>query len=52
MAAHVAMFDYFGGVPSVVVPDNLRSAVKNAGWEPVPQRSNADLARHYGVPPF
>lgn len=49
VAAHVAMFDYFGGVPSVVVPDNLRSAVTKAGREPVLQRSYADMARHYGV---
>ncbi len=35
IAAHVAMLDYFQGVPSVVVPDNLRSAVTKAGREPV-----------------
>lgn len=49
VGAHVAMFDYFGGAPSVVVPDNLRSAVTKSGREPIIQRSYADLARHYGV---
>ncbi|WP_369928513.1 IS21 family transposase [Xanthomonas sp. NCPPB 2632] len=47
--AHVAMLDYFGGVPMVVVPDNLKSAVVVAGRTPTIQRSYADLARHYGM---
>jgi transposase len=49
LKAHVAMFDYFGGVPEVLVPDNLKSAVIVPGRKPTLQRSYADLARHYGV---
>jgi len=47
--AHVAMFDYFGGVPDILVPDNLKSAVTLATRTPTIQRTYADLARHYGV---
>lgn len=49
ISAHISMLDYFGGVPAVVVPDNLRSAVTKAGRDPVLQRSYADFARHYGL---
>jgi transposase len=49
LRAHVQMFDYFGGVPQVLVPDNLKSAVTTAGRAPKIQRSYADLARHYGL---
>lgn len=49
IAAHVGMFDFFGGVPAIVVPDNLKSAVIKTGPEPKLQRTYQDLARHYGV---
>jgi transposase len=49
---HVAAFKWFGGVPHVVVPDNLKSAVTRAAFsvsEPcVLNRSYRELARHYG----
>jgi transposase len=47
--AHVEMLNYFGGVPMVVVPDNLKSAVVVAGRSPQIQRSYADFARHYAL---
>jgi transposase len=47
--AHVAMFEYFGGLPQVLVPDNLKSAVTTTGKTPKIQRAYADLARHYGL---
>lgn len=41
---------YFGGVPEMVVPDNLRSAVsKSHRYEPDINPSYRDLAEHYGV---
>lgn len=49
LSAHVAMFNFFGGVPEVVVPDNLKAAVIEPGKTPTLQRSYEDLARHYGV---
>lgn len=49
---HVWAFEYFGGVPKVVVPDNLKAAVIRAAFgvdaEPVLNRSYRELARHYG----
>jgi hypothetical protein len=47
--AHVKMLDYFGGVPMVVVPDNLKSAVVKTGKTPTIQRAYADYARHYAM---
>jgi transposase len=46
--SHVRALEYFGGVPALVVPDNLKSAVIRACFhEPEVNRSYADLARHY-----
>lgn len=48
--AHVRMFNHFGGVVSLIVPDNLRSAVAKADrYEPDINSAYADFARHYGV---
>lgn len=44
---HVRMFEAFGGVPAILVPDNLKSAVIKPGSEPVLNRAYLDLARHY-----
>lgn len=45
--AHVRMFEAFGGVPRIVVPDNLRSAVTKAGRAPIIQRTYQEMATHY-----
>ena len=49
---HVGAFEYFGGVPKVIVPDNLKSAVIRASFgvddDPVLNRSYRELARYYG----
>lgn len=49
---HVAAFKWLGGVPRVVVPDNLKSAVIRAVFamseSTVLNRSYCELARHYG----
>ena len=48
--SHVRAFEYFGAVPEIVVPDNLRSGVSKAcRYEPLLTRSYDELARHYGV---
>lgn len=47
--AHAQMFDYFGGVPDVVVPDNLQSAKTTAGPDGETHRGYDDLTRHYGI---
>ena len=49
-ASHVRMFKYFGGVPQVVVPDNLTSGVSRAcRYEPDLNPTYQELATHYGV---
>jgi len=49
---HIEAFECFGGVPHVIVPDNLKAAVIRAAFtvddDPVIQRSYRELARHYG----
>lgn len=49
---HVEAFEELGGVPKVLVPDNLKSAVIRAafgvGGDVVLNRSYRELARHYG----
>jgi transposase len=42
-------FTYFGGVPEMAVPDNLKAAVTRTNrYEPDINPSYADMARHYG----
>lgn len=47
--ANNQMFAFFRGVPVMVVPDNLKSAVITAGREPTLNRNYADLCEHYGA---
>lgn len=48
--SHVHAFEYFGGVPRVTVPDQLRSAVRiPSRYEPTIARTYAELGRHYGT---
>jgi len=47
---HVLAFEFFGGAPEVVVPDNLKSGVSRAcRYDPDANPSYSDLARHYNV---
>ena len=46
--AHVRSFEFFGGVPELVVPDNLKSAVsKTHRYKPDITASYQQLAAHY-----
>lgn len=51
IAAHVHMYEYFGGVARILVPDNCRTAVDhNKNWKD--PRINAvyqEMAEHYGT---
>jgi transposase len=48
IGAHVRCFDFLGGVPRDVVPDQLKSGVTGAcRYEPKIQRTYEELARHY-----
>lgn len=58
---HCAAFDFFGGVPRTIVPDNLKAAVIHAAFTPSEpttlNRSYRELARHCGfkvdpAPPY
>lgn len=45
---HIHAFEYFGGVPKKVVPDNLKAAVIQASFEsPIINRVYRQLAEHY-----
>ena len=47
---HVAAFDFFGGVPARLVPDNLKTGVDKPDlYDPKINRSYAELAVHYGT---
>jgi transposase len=47
--ASVKMLEFYGGVPEIIVPDNLKSAVEKPGRSPKIQRTYLDFARHYAV---
>jgi hypothetical protein len=47
------MFEFFGGVPRIVVPDNLKSAVTKADRvAPIINESYNVMCRYYGIHPF
>jgi transposase len=44
------MYTWFGGVPEITVPDNLKAGVRSACfYEPDLNRTYLELARHYGT---
>ena len=48
--AHADMFEYFGGVTELLVPDNLKSGVTRAdNYDPDVNPDYAAMARHYGT---
>jgi transposase len=50
IGAHVRMFTFHGGVPRLVIPDNLKSGVHKASfYDPEINRSYGMMATHYGV---
>jgi len=47
---HVAAFEFFGGVPARLVPDNLKTGVERSDlYDPKLNRSYAELAAYYGT---
>ena len=49
IGSHVRAFEYFGCVPRMLVPDNLKSGVHDACYyEPEMNPTYAELAEHYG----
>ena len=50
LGSHVRAFEFVGGVPAAVVPDQLKTGVTGAcRYEPELQRSYEELAGHYGT---
>ena len=47
--AHAEWFEYLGGVPRILVPDNLKSAVQKPGRDPALNPAYLDMAEHYGT---
>ena len=49
-ASHVRMFEHWGGVPELLIPDNEKAAVRRASrYESDVNRTYHDLAVHYGT---
>jgi transposase len=49
LTLHRHAFEFFGGVPERVVPDNLKAAIVKACWDdPQVQNSYRECAQHYG----
>lgn len=49
ISSHVRMWEYFGGVSDMVVPDNLKSAViKSHRYDPDINANYQHLSQHYG----
>jgi len=50
IGAHVRLLDFLGGVPEVLVPDNLKAGVKSPHlYEPDINPTYQEFARHYGL---
>jgi len=50
IGSHVRMLAYFGGVPALIVPDNLKAGVRQACYyEPDVNPTYHDFAVHYGT---
>ncbi len=49
ISSHNKMFQYYGGVSTLLVPDNLKSGVTKAHrYEPLCNRTYEECAQHYG----
>jgi transposase len=45
---HIMMFEFFGGIPSAIVPDNLKSGVTKANYyDPEINRAYLEMSLHY-----
>lgn len=50
IGSHVRAFEFFGAVPEILVPDNLKSGVTKAHrYEPDLNPTYQDMAQHYNV---
>jgi transposase len=50
IGAHIHAFEYFGGVPEITIPDNLKAGVTKAcKYEPDLNPTYLDMAQHYAT---
>jgi transposase len=50
IGSHIRAFEYFGGLPKLVTPDNARTGVSKAcRYEPDLNPTYSEMAAHYGV---
>lgn len=50
VASHIHAFEFFQGVPTCLVPDNLKSGITKAHrYDPITNETYQDLANHYSV---
>jgi transposase len=50
IGSHVRLFDFIGGCPRLLVPDNLKSGVNKASfYDPEINRTYGRMAEHYGI---
>lgn len=50
ISSHIRAFEFFRGVPEIVVPDNLKSGVtRTCRYEPGVNVTYEEMAQHYGV---
>jgi transposase len=48
ISCHVNAFNFFGGITEVLVPDNLRTGIKNSCfYQPLENATYKDMAEHY-----
>lgn len=50
ITAHIHAFDYFKGVATTIIPDNLKTGVDRSNyWDPKINRSYYEMAEYYGA---
>ena len=50
IAAHNHAFQFLGGVPHAITPDNLKTGVSESDWfSPVIQKTYHEMATYYGT---
>lgn len=50
IGAHIRAFQYYGGVPRILIPDNCKTAVKSPKYyDPEVNQAYREMAEHYGI---
>ncbi len=50
MDAHIRAFEFYGGTPKVLIPDNTKTAIsKTDNYDPVCNQTYKEMASHYSI---